>query len=91
MPGAQNTEGRLFMNGQVFSYRSEGTPENYWTGTQFVSVHLRGVEYKMNLDRPPVNQYDFKRYAKKLVDSMNREELIEQVKLTERIWTADIE
>lgn len=81
-------EGRLFINGQVMNYDHKGdTSDSYWVGPKYMTLQLNNVDYKISVDRPPVNSFELQRYAEKLVNSMTTEQLVEQLKLSEPIWT----
>lgn len=80
--------GRLFINGQVMSWDRKGaTDDDYWVGPEFLTLQLNNLKYDMTIDRPPVRAYDLTRYVEKLVASMKRDDLIDQLKRSEPIWS----
>lgn len=80
--------GRLFINGQVMNYDSKGqNAENYWVGPEYVTIQLNNIPYKMSIDRPPVKSYELSMYISELVRSMTVEQIIDQLKKSEPIWS----
>ena len=80
--------GRLFINGQVMNYGAKGkTSDDYWVGPQYITLQLNNVEYKMSVDRPPVDRWELGNYIDRLVNSLSAEQIIEQLKASEPIWT----
>lgn len=80
--------GRLFLNGQVMNYGINGPSElDYWRGPEGVTVQLNNVNYRMNIDRPPVSSWDLQLYISKLVSGMPREDLVEQLSKSEHLWS----
>lgn len=83
------SQGRLFVNGQVMNYKSKGkSAEDYWRGPELVTIQLDDVDYDMSIDRPPINAYELNRYMGGLVGSMSEEEALEQLEKSEHIWNA---
>jgi hypothetical protein len=90
--GKEPNRGRLFINGQVMNYGSKGkTAEDYWVGPEYVTVQLNDTAYKMSVDRPPVQSYELSRYMSHLIQSMTVEQTLDQIKLSEPIWTAEVD
>lgn len=88
LPPRERQEGRLFINGQVMNYGSKGkTAKDYWVGPEYVTVQLNDIAYKMSVDRPPVQSYELGMYLSHLVGSMTVEEVMDQIKRAEPIWT----
>lgn len=84
--------GRLFINGQVMNYGAKGkTSEDYWVGPEYVTVQLNNTDYKMSVDRPPIQSYELNRYMSHLVQSMTVEQTLDQIRLSEPIWSADVD
>jgi hypothetical protein len=84
-------EGRLFLNGQVMNYEKNGdSSDDYWRGPEGLSVSLKGVKYKMSIDRPPVNKYDFGRYLENFTKKLSTEQLIEQLQKSYHLWRAAV-
>ncbi|HRH24330.1 MAG TPA: hypothetical protein PK109_01945 [Candidatus Paceibacterota bacterium] len=80
--------GRLYINGQVMNYSSKGkTDETYWQGLDFMTLELDNIDYEMSVDRPPVASYLLPRYARDLVNSMTKEDILEQLRRSEPIWS----
>lgn len=82
-------EGRLFLNGQVMNYEKNGdSSDDYWRGPEGLSVSLKGIQYKMSIDRPPVNKYDFGRYLENFTKKLSTQQLIEQLQKSYHLWRA---
>ncbi|MCE2929443.1 MAG: DUF45 domain-containing protein [Candidatus Caenarcaniphilales bacterium] len=82
--------GRLFINGQVMSYRDKGScPQDFWTATEGVSIQLDNMEYDMNIDRPQVASYRLETYLEHLFKGMTNSELIQELKASEHLWASD--
>lgn len=82
-------QGRLFINGQVMNFKSKGeSSEDYWRGPELVTIQVNDVDYRMSIDRPPLNAFDLNRYTGELIQSMSEGELIEQLQKSEHIWSA---
>jgi len=82
-------EGRFFLNGQVMNYEKNGdSSDDYWRGPEGLSVSLKGVKYKMSIDRPPVNKYDFGRYLENFTKKLSTQQLIEQLQKSYHLWRA---
>ena len=80
--------GRLFLNGQVMSYEKKGeTEEDFWVGPEFMTLQLNNVKYAMNVDRPPVKAYELEKYTRELVNSMDKDNLLAQLKASEHLWS----
>ncbi|MCD4704957.1 hypothetical protein K8R66_02670 [bacterium] len=86
--GDRNVQGRLFINGQVMNFKDKGkTSEDYWKGPELVTIQLNDVDYQMSIDRPPINAFDLGRYVSGLIESMSKDELLEQLQKSEHIWS----
>ncbi len=82
-------QGRLYINGQVMNFKSKGeSSEDYWRGPELVTIQLNDVDYRISIDRPPLNAFDLNRYTGELIQSMSEDELIEQLQKSEHIWSA---
>ncbi len=82
-------QGRLFINGQVMNYREKGkNAEDYWYGPDIVTLQLNDIDYSMSIDRPPLTAYDLKKHIETLIASMSKEDLIDQLRRSEHIWSA---
>jgi hypothetical protein len=81
-------EGRLFINGQVMNFKEKGNSSaDYWRGPEYVTVQLNNVDYQISVDRPPLSKYDLDRYARELVDTMTADQVLEQLKHSEDLWS----
>ncbi len=81
-------DGRLFINGQVMNYEKNGaSADDYWRGPEGLSVSLKGVKYKMSIDRPPVSKYDFDNYLDRFIKELSTTQLVEQLQKSSRLWT----
>lgn len=80
-------KGRLFVNGQVMQYQEKGLPDNFWTGTEGVSIALKNIKYRMNIDKPPVSRWDLNTYLSELVSNMTKDEIIAQLRSSEHLWS----
>lgn len=86
--GDRDAQGRLFINGQVMNFKSKGeTADDYWKGPELVTVQLNDVDYKMSIDRPPINAFDLNRYIGDLIQSMSEDDLLDQLRKSEHIWS----
>lgn len=86
-------EGRLFMGCQVARVKREKElatqrEENYWGGLRGCTIAIKTPQ-KKSIDRPPLDKYDLGRDLTKPVKSMSKEDLIGQLKRSERIWSSD--
>ncbi len=82
------TEGRLFINGQVMNFKDKGkTAQDYWKGPEYATIALNDVNYEMSIDRPPISPLQLGIYIDKLVDSMTKDQLIDQLHRSEHIWS----
>ncbi len=92
---AQESEpkrGRLFINGQVMNYKEKGTTaEDYWVGPESVTLQLNNVNYKMSVDRPPVNSFELSRYIDEMINAMSKDEMVDQLKRSEHLWAGHVE
>jgi len=80
-------DGRLFINGQVMNYEKNGpSSDDYWRGPEGLSVSLKGVKYKMSIDRPPVNRFDFDNYLDNFVRKLPTQQLAEQLQKSYHLW-----
>lgn len=78
---------RLFINGQVMNYKEKGkNSEEYWRGPEGVTIQLNNIDYNMSVDRPPVSSYDLARYVGELVRSMSLDQVLDQLKRSEKLW-----
>lgn len=81
-------EGRLFINGQVFGFKEKGNSNSdYWKGPEGVTVQLNNIKYPKTMDRPPVSSANFETYLQTLLRSLSIDEVVEQFKKSEPIWT----
>lgn len=88
----KTSRGRLFINGQVMNYGSKGkTAEDYWVGPEYVTIQLNNIAYKISVDRPPVQSYDLSIYLSNLIQSMTIEQILDQLKASEAIWSAGVD
>ncbi len=80
-------KGRLFLNGQVMNYEKNGTSsDDYWRGPEGLSISLKGVKYKMSIDRPPVDKFDFGSYLENFVKKLSTQQLTEQLQKSYHLW-----
>jgi len=80
-------DGRLFVNGQVMNYEKNGTESNdYWRGPEGLSISLKGVKYKMSIDRPPVSKYDFDNYLDSFTKELSLPQLTDQLQKSYHLW-----
>lgn len=79
--------GRIFINGQVMNYRDKGSSAGtYWDGPEMVNINLQDLDYDMSMDRPPVTANDLYKYVVEMVNEMDRQTLVKQLKQSEYIW-----
>jgi hypothetical protein len=83
-------EGRFFMNGQVMSYGGEKPSENNsgWPGPRGFNLQFNEVDYQMSLDRAPTSLWDLLRYGLRLINSMGKEDLVQQMEQSRHIWSS---
>ncbi|EKD42925.1 MAG: hypothetical protein ACD_72C00532G0005, partial [uncultured bacterium] len=80
-------QGRLFLNGQVMNYEKNGdTAEDYWCGPEGLSVSMKGVKYKMSVDRPPVSRFQFDQYLDTFTKKLSIEQLTDQLQKSYSLW-----
>lgn len=80
-------DGRLFVNGQVMNYEKNGTESNdYWRGPEGLSISLKGVKYKMSIDRPPVSRFDFDKYLDGFTKELSSQQLTNQLQKSYHLW-----
>jgi hypothetical protein len=85
---APTVKGRLFMNGQVFAYGySPATEQDPWPGPELLTLNLRKIKYDRSIDRPAISSWKLKEYSEKLVNSMSRQDLVDQIKISTPIWS----
>lgn len=81
-------QGRLFVNGQVMNFKSQGeTAEDYWQGPELATIRLNNIDYPISVDRPPVSPNQLTSFLDELVSSMTKEDMIEMIKSSEHIWS----
>lgn len=85
-------KGRLYINGQVMVFKERGKYlEDYWQGPEFVTIQVNNVGYGITLDRPAINQYELGRYVRDFIHSISTNDLIDQLKRSEHIWTTQVD
>lgn len=82
----RNSEGKLFINGQVMDYQKKTTNELVFPGTLGATVRLNNVDYPMSIDRPPISPMDLEEYTKNLLKDEPRDVLIGLLKSSEHLW-----
>ena len=83
-----SAKGRLFMNGQVFAYGySPTTEQDPWPGPELLTLNLCKIKYDRSIDRPAISSWKLKEYSGKLVNSMSRQDLVDQIKISAPIWS----
>lgn len=81
------SKGRLFVNGQVMNFKSQGeTVEDYWRGPEGVTIQLNDLKYRMSIDRAPISSRALSGYLDKMVGSMTEQQMIEQLMRSEYLW-----
>jgi hypothetical protein len=80
-------DGRLFINGQVMSYRKKGESlKDYWGTSEGLTIQFDNMKYEMNIDRPPVDPFILQKYLDHILKDASPAELISQLKASEHIW-----
>lgn len=83
-------KGRLFINGQIHRFdngRGDGNERDYWSGPSGITIAMTIGDFKMTMDRPPMNGYDLVGYVDWFVEKMSRDQLIDFLKKAEHIWS----
>ena len=84
-------EGRLFMGCQAARFKRNreraAQKENYWGGLRGCTIAIKTPQEK-SIDRPPLDKWDLKKSLAAPVRAMSKEDIIDQLKRSEVIWSS---